>query len=154
MNATRADESASLEFTLRPRVDEVTAALARVGEAEKAAQTTSNGALAKLRSRAIDGRQFADVVERQVLPPWRTVQTSVATLSGGDDRADVVVKIQTYMALRAEGWRLLAQAVRTGDAGMMKKASETQIAALAIFKGAAPAASGVSQPHDRAAVPH
>ena len=148
------DEAASLEFTLRPRVDEVTAALARVGEAEKAAQTTINGALAKLRSRAIDGRQFADVVERQVLPPWRTVQTSVATLSGGDDRADVVVKIQTYMALRAEGWRLLAQAVRTGDAGMMKKASETQIAALAIFKGAAPAASGVSQPHDRAAVPH
>jgi len=148
------DEAAALEFTLRPRVDEVTAAVTRAATAEKAAQAVLNGALAKLRSRAIGAGQCADIVERQVLPPWKGVQSSLATLNAGDDRAEVVAKIQTYMALRADGWRLMVRAFRTNDPAMMKKASETQAAALAIFKGVAPAGPDLSQPRDRAAIRH
>jgi hypothetical protein len=64
----------------------------------------------------------------------------------------VVGKTAKSMALRAEGWRLIAQAARTNDAAMMKKASATQAAALTVFKGVAPAGQDVSRPRERAAV--
>lgn len=148
------DDAVSLDFTLHPLVDQVAAALGRVAAAEKASQAAFNGALARLRSHAIGSGQFADLVERQVLPPWESVESSLAALDVGDDRRDMVRKTAKYMALRAEGWRLLAQAVRTNDAGMMKKASETQTAAVAVLKGVAPAASNANRPRARAAVPH
>ena len=147
------DEAAALEFTLRPRVDEVAAAIGRVVVAEKAAQAAFNGALAKLKSRAIADGQFADIVERQVLRPWEAVESSLAALNAGDDPTGLVAKTAKYMGLRAEAWRLTAQAVRTNDAAMLKKASATQAAAEAVFKGAAPAAPDVRRPGGRAAVP-
>jgi hypothetical protein len=50
------------------------------------------------------------------------------------------------MALRAEAWRLMAKAVRDGDAEMMKKANEKQAAALAVVRDIVPKRPAAGQP--------
>jgi len=133
------DDEAALGFSLRPLVDETAAALVRMAETEKSAQTMFNAALAKLKSRAIGSGQFADILERQVLPPWDAVQTSLRGLTVTDGRAGIVRKGAEYMALRGEApWRLMAKAVRGNDAELMKKANEKQAAALAVVKDLVP----------------
>jgi rhomboid protease GluP len=140
------DDQAALEFSLRPLVDDIAAALVRMAETEKNAQTIFNAALAKLKSRAIDNRQFADILEKQVLPPWDAVQTSLRGLTVTDGRAGMVRKAAEYMALRGEAWRLTANAVRGNDAEMMKKANEKQAAALAVVKDLVPKGAAAPQP--------
>ena len=138
------DDVATLGFSLRPLVDETSAALVRMASTESNAQTIFNAALAKLKSHAISNGQFADMLERQVLPPWDAVQSSLRGLTITDGRAELVRKAAEYMALRAEAWRLMAKAVRDGDAEMMKKANEKQAAALAVVKDIVP--KGTARP--------
>jgi membrane associated rhomboid family serine protease len=140
------DDVATLGFSLRPLVDETSAALVRMASTESHAQTIFNAALAQLKSHAISNGQFADILERQVLPPWDAVQTSLRGLTVSDGRAELVRKAAEYMALRAEAWRLMAKAVRDGDADMMKKANEKQAAALAVIKNVVPKGTAERQP--------
>jgi membrane associated rhomboid family serine protease len=140
------DDVATLAFSLRPLVDETAAALVRMASTEKNAQTIFNAALAKLKAHAIGNGQFADILERQVLPPWDAVQSSLQGMTVTDGRAELVRKAAEYMALRAEAWRLMAKAVRDSDAEMMKKANEKQAAALAVIKDVMPKGTAERQP--------
>ena len=133
------DEPAVLTFSLDPLVDETAAAIARVAAAEKAADEIFNAAVARFRSHAISSAQFADIVEKQVLPPWDAARSALPVVDTSDRRAPVVGMLPAYMALTSDAWRLIAQSVRTNDPGLMKLAGEKRAAARALFKNRVPA---------------
>jgi len=133
------DEPAVLTFSLDPLVDETAAAVARVAAAEKGADAIFNAGVAKLRSHAISSAQFADIVEKQVLPPWEAARATLPAVDPSDRRAAIVSMLPEYMTLTGDAWRLIAQSVRTNDPGLMKQAGEKRAAARALFKNRVPA---------------
>jgi hypothetical protein len=132
------DDPAVLKFSLDPLVDETTAAVARVAAAEKAAEALLAGAAARLRSHAISSAQFADIVEHQVLPPWEASRPSLIDVDPADPRASVVRMLPEYITMMSDAWRLLAQAIRTDDRGLMKQFTDKRVAARALLKNRMP----------------
>lgn len=99
--------------------------LERLGEVEASAIGEYNSALEKAGKGELSDKSFADLVERDVLPPWRAARERLAALNrvppalqqGVDSRLE-------YMALRQEAWELFAQGIRERDRKKVEEANQ------------------------------
>jgi len=76
------------------------------------------------RQHQITGVQFADLIEHDVLPEWRSTENQVAALSAIP--SSTVAKVEKYMHLRQESLEGLAASLRAGKDDDMKDAAEKQ----------------------------
>jgi rhomboid protease GluP len=100
---------------------------------EKKALDTFNDAVAKMQRREMTEAAFADVLERDVLPPWRAAQERLRGFREipAAYQAPVTALLE-YMTLRQEAWDLMVQALREGNDQKWEQAAEKQQRADAV----------------------
>jgi rhomboid protease GluP len=96
-----------------------------LAEVEEKAVSAHNAALQRVQKGEIREADMADLLERDVLPPWRAARERFAALKGvpaGKQR--LVATFAEYLAARQESWELLVQAIREGDRGKSARSTE------------------------------
>lgn len=94
----------------------------------------------KFDSKNISSEQFSQIIDRDVLPDWGAARDQLVgyqPVPGG--LQDEVSAIASYMQVRAEGWKLLNEAVLDGGKDKLeiasKKMREANLAERGLFRG-------------------
>jgi Zn-dependent protease with chaperone function len=93
-----------------------------------------NDALKQWQDRQIDQQRFLDILEREILPPWRATRQHLMQMKGVPAEEQQIVEMYAKsFQLQEEGWELMARAIRTNnqDLGVQArmKARESEQAA-------------------------
>jgi len=70
---------------------------------------------------AVGDDQLADVIEKEILPPWRAGREAFDQSGAGGPKRDVLLD---YMRLRQEGWEMMIQGLRANDGDAVKRGQE------------------------------
>ena len=126
-------EDATLAVHLRAAVDfgNVVSSLSTL---ERTTVQRLNAVLADLRAKRISNAQFAQTVEKELLPPWEARRAELTKLTLTPVEKPTADTIIEYMKLRGEAWRLLAEGVRTNNTKLMNSAKQKQDSATALAK--------------------
>ncbi len=101
--------------------------LVRIGHVEDTVYASVRAVLADAAAHRVSEADAAARLERDVLVPWRAEQQRVARLESAPPELQHRVRAMAeYMRLRAEGWQVLAAALRTGDRGEIARAQGMQ----------------------------
>ena len=77
----------------------------------------------KWNKQKLSDKDFADTVEHQILPPWKSERDAIANLKRlPADQNKFALKVVKYMDKRTESWTLLVQGLRSGDASAVNQA--------------------------------
>lgn len=82
---------------------------------ERATLQTFNDALGRQRANAIDELGLAEVIDRDVLPPWRELRTRVASATIPPPDRDLFITLGRYVAERQTSWEAYSAALRSHD---------------------------------------
>ena len=107
-----------------PRAFDLRAEMKEFHEMQTSTAATFNAALERRQTRQLSDPAFAQIIDGQVLPPWREHQRRLRALRGVP-RAQTkwINKVMPYIALRERAWSTLVEALRTNDTA---KASEAE----------------------------
>ena len=107
-------------------VDPVTA-VQRMGEVEKQVMNTYRQAMLQYMGKGMDGAAFADVVEKQVLPPWNAQRRSLSSLERLNDKQQRLIGILVqYMDARTDAWTILLGGLRENNAAKVREGLAAQ----------------------------
>jgi hypothetical protein len=76
---------------------------------------TFNDALGQQRANTIDELALADVIDRDVLPPWRELRTRIASATIPPPDRDLFITLGRYVAERQTSWEAYSAALRSPD---------------------------------------
>jgi rhomboid protease GluP len=76
-----------------------------------------NALVGEAQADKLTDEQFADAIEKELLPPWRGAQEEYAKSGSGPLKADML----EYLAARAEGWEIMIRGLRAHDEAVMKE---------------------------------
>ncbi len=96
------------------------AVIDKVSAVEAKAIARWNELVAQAQADKLTDDQFADAIEKELLPPWREAQQEFATSGTGPLKADMI----EYLAARAEGWEIMIKGLRAHDEAVMKEGME------------------------------
>jgi rhomboid protease GluP len=112
-----------LTVLLVPKPDDILAEFKKLTETEQKALSQFNASSEKWKANQLSNPQFADIIELQILPSWRAEREAVANLKHlPPKQATLTTTLVKYMDTREEGWRLLADGVRSGDGVKIRQA--------------------------------
>jgi hypothetical protein len=74
-----------------------------------------NDALQRQRANQIDEVGLADVIDNNVLPPWRELQAHVAAATVPAPDRELFATLTRYLAERETGWAAYATGLRAGN---------------------------------------
>ena len=110
-----------------PKSADLMAEYARFDELESKDLKVFNGAVAKARLRQINGVEFAQVLESQILPEWDNLRLHLLQLKGVPPaRAAFHARLCSYMEAREESWALLGAALKSQDPAAAERSREKQ----------------------------
>ena len=110
--------------TLRaiPAPDDFLGEFDRLVSIEKKAIDLYDDSETKWKSHQISEQQFADIVEQQILPKWKTEREAITNLRHlPTAQAKLAASLIKYMHTREEAWNLLVEGMRTDDAAKIKQ---------------------------------
>jgi hypothetical protein len=122
-----------------PRPFDLDAEVQRMSAVEERVLGAYNDAIGKTRKGTLSGQELAQVLETEILPPWRKEREALAAIHGlPDAQRAIVARTLAYMTAREEAFELLAKAMRLDDAELARKATQKQGEADALVKKIAP----------------
>jgi rhomboid protease GluP len=112
------------------RVSPLQAALAAFQETEPAALGRLQDAARQVEQGELSDAQFADILEQEVLPPWRQVTEQFSQLGRRrEERTQRVAQLRQYLESRQAAWETLLRALRTQDPRLIQEYQEQKNAA-------------------------
>lgn len=88
----------------------------QIGKVEQQVSKVYNDALEQSKRGMMDDARFLQVLERDLLPPWRAERQRLAGMEGlPPEEQRFVEQFSRYVQLREEGWELLSRAIRQND---------------------------------------
>lgn len=108
-----------------PKPDDLLGEIKRMSQMEDKALALYNSAIGQWKADQLTDLHFTQIIERQVLPPWRAERESLAKmkrLSG--DQVQLAHSLIEYMQAREEAWGLLVNGVRANDAVKLQQANQ------------------------------
>ncbi|MBC7852541.1 MAG: rhomboid family intramembrane serine protease [Pirellulaceae bacterium] len=101
--------------------------LTQFGEVEEKSIEAFNAAVRKSQRKELSGQEFADLLERDVLPEWRAARERLSAVqrvpASHQRRVELTLE---YMLRWQEAWELFAQEYREDSPDKMRKAMERQ----------------------------
>jgi hypothetical protein len=85
--------------------------------------------------------QFADFVEKALLPPWREERDTIASLRLPAEQRAAAAKVARYMTLQGEAWQLSSQAIKQDSLEIRGQASAKAEEAAGALYAAVPSAA-------------
>ncbi|HXP43716.1 MAG TPA: rhomboid family intramembrane serine protease [Candidatus Acidoferrales bacterium] len=108
-----------------PRPDDLMAEIKSMSVVEDKSLALFNSSLGKWKSDQLTDQQFLNIVEQEVLPPWRTERNSLARLNRlSKEQTQLASSLVQYMGAREDSWSLLVDGVRTGNMEKIKRSGE------------------------------
>jgi rhomboid protease GluP len=82
-----------------------------------------NAAVKRLEAKEITPAQLAEVVEKQVIPPWRTMRDRISPSTAGsvEPLREHLEKLKRYVTISQEVWELTARYLRTDNPDVLKE---------------------------------
>ena len=121
-----------------PRPADIQGEVDRFRELEPQVLDTFNADIERTQSGALSEGDFAEDVEKRVLPPWREERARLEGLRVSSKQAERMALIVRYMRAREDGWQLLVDGIRQNDEGLIKEAQAKQEEAQEVLKAAPP----------------
>lgn len=117
-----------------PKPDDYLAEYHRAAAVEKTALELYNSSLNQWKAGQLNNQQYADILEKQILPPWRSERERVENLKVSQDQAARHRLFVAYLTNREQGWQLTTDGFRTHDTdkfrqGALKAAEADKVAA-------------------------
>jgi rhomboid protease GluP len=98
---------------------------ARLAATQESVLAIYSGSVEKWKAKEMSDRELADVVEKQVLPPWNAERTALLALTHlPAEQKRTAHVIGEFMEAQGDGWSLMAQGLRKDDAALIAKAAE------------------------------
>lgn len=104
---------AGLSFVL-PRPTNAAMAL---GQTEEKVLGRWNALVPKIQAGEISDDELADIIENEILPPWRDAHAAYERDGDGSVRADMLL----YLEARQEGWELMLKGLRAQDQELVQR---------------------------------
>ncbi len=107
-----------------PKPDDFSGAFEHFSTVEDSTLKLYNSSIEQWKDGKITDEQFLNVLDNQVLAPWKQERQAMASLSHlPSDQARMARSLIHYMDTRAESWTLLSQGVRQADLDKMQEAT-------------------------------
>ena len=99
-----------------PKSADLSAEIAAFQKVEHQAIVAYNAAIKKAAAGELPDDDFAAIIERDVLPPWRTFQRHLAAVKNVPaEQKSVAAELSAYLAARERAWTKTAEALRRHD---------------------------------------
>ena len=118
----------------RASIEALNAEIKKISDIEREQAQLYARAVADFRSKRIREEEFATLIEQQLLPPWLAEQEALAKVQVVPAQEPLLKKFLEYMSLRAEGWRLTAKGLRSGDRRLLEQGNAKQKAAKELLE--------------------
>jgi len=117
-----------------PKPDDYLAEYKRLATMEEKDLALFNASLKQWQANQITPQQYADILEKQILPPWRAEREAIEKLKVSQDQAAMNRLLVEYLTDREQGWQFTVGGLRAHDAdrlrlGAQKEADAEKMAA-------------------------
>jgi rhomboid protease GluP len=117
-----------------PKPDDYLAEYKRLATMEEKDLALFNASLKQWQANQITPQQYADILEKQILPPWRAEREAIEKLKVSQDQAAMNRLLVEYLTDREQGWQFTVDGLRAHDAdrlrlGAQKEADAEKMAA-------------------------
>jgi len=119
---------------IRASTEALNAEIRKISDIESEQAQLYGHALEDYRSKRIREAELATRIEQQLLPPWLAEREALAKVQVVQAQEPLLKKFLEYMSLRAEGWRLTAKFLRSGDGRLLEQANAKQKAAKQLME--------------------
>ena len=112
-----------------PKTDDYLAEYKRLAAMEEKGLERFNGALKQFQAGQITREQYADILEKEILPPWRAERQAMEKLNVSEDQAARKGLLVEYLTDREQSWQLTVEGLRGGDAEKLRQGAQKNAAA-------------------------
>jgi membrane associated rhomboid family serine protease len=119
---------------IRASIEALSAEIKKIFDIEREQAQLYAQAVEDYRAKRIREAELATLIEQQLLPPWLAEQEALPKVQVVPAQEPLLKKFQEYMALRAEGWRLTAKGLRSGDRRLLERGNAKQKAAKQLLE--------------------
>jgi rhomboid protease GluP len=109
-----------------PKPDDYLAEYKRLATVEEADVQLFNASLKQWKGNEITDQQYADILEKQVLPQWRKEREALENLRVSQDQAARNRLLVEYMTDREQGWQLTMEGLRVRDAEKLRQGAQKE----------------------------
>lgn len=109
-----------------PKPDDYLAEYQRLAAVEEKDLELFNASLKQWQANQITSLQYADILEKQVLPTWRAEREAMQKLKVPHDQAAIKRLLDEYVVDREQSWQLTADGLRTHDEDKLKRGAQKQ----------------------------
>jgi len=107
-----------------PVVDDLRGELLRFGPTESKLLKLHTDSVEKVQSGKLSDEDFAQVIEKQILPSWNAEVETLSKLRLSGRMATVAKDVTDYMTMRSEAWSLYAKGAHASDTAILQQANE------------------------------
>jgi rhomboid protease GluP len=104
-----------------PKPDDYLAEYKRLATMEEKSVALFNVSMKQWQANQITSQQYADILEKQVLPQWRAEREAVEKLKVSQDQAARKRLLVEYLAKREQGWQLTIDGLRAHDSDKLRR---------------------------------
>lgn len=109
-----------------PKPDDYLAEYERLGTMEEKDIALFNASLKQWQANQITPQQYADILEQQVLPPWRAEREAMEKLKVPRDQAASNRLLVEYLTDREQGWQFTIDGLRAHDADKLRQGAQKE----------------------------
>lgn len=109
-----------------PKPDDYLAAYQRLAAMEEKDIELFNTSMKQWQANQITSPQYADTLEKQILPPWRAEREAMQKLKVPHDQAATKRLLDEYLIDREQSWQLTADGLRAHDEDMLKRGAQKE----------------------------
>jgi membrane associated rhomboid family serine protease len=118
----------------RASAEAFNAEIRKIGDIEREQARLYDRALGDYRAKRIGEAELATLIEQQLLPPWLAEREALAKVQVVPAQEELLKTFLEYISLRAEGWRLTAKGLRSGDRRLLEQGNAKQKAAKELLE--------------------
>lgn len=109
-----------------PKTDDYLAEYKRLATMEEKALALFNASLKQWQANQITTQQYADTLEKQILPPWRAEREAMEKLNVSQDQAARKQLLVEYLTDREQGWQFTVDGLRAHDADRLRQGAQKE----------------------------
>ena len=116
----------AVPMILLPKPDDHLAEYKRIATMEKDDIELFNSSSKQWQANQITNEQYADILEKQILPQWHNEREAVEKLRVSQDQAARNRLLVEYLTDREQGWQLTVDGLRAHDADKLRRGAQKE----------------------------